>query len=181
MGESFYTFSTSTHALMSKAMKELVNWAKPDGAIYSPIPSGNHYEELPGQMLASIGKYGFWNYYMNTGDLDTIREVYPGVKRYLGLWKLDDTGLTAFRKGDWTWGDWGDNRDIRLIFAGWHYLALEAAADMAEALGFPKTPRRTARRWKRSRRVTTSAGRATPTGIPNTRALRTTAFRPLPL
>lgn len=138
MGESFYTFSTSTHALMSKAMKELVNWAKPDGAIYSPIPSGNHYEELPGQMLASIGKYGFWNYYMNTGDLDTIKEVYPGVKKYLGLWKLDDTGLTAFRKGDWTWGDWGDNRDIRLIFAGWHYLALEAAADMAEALGLPE-------------------------------------------
>lgn len=86
-------------------------------------------------MLAAVGRYGFWNYYMNTGDLETIRRVYPAVKRYLSLWKTDDTGLTAFRKGGWTWGDWGDNRDIRLIFAGWHCLVLEGAADMAACAG----------------------------------------------
>lgn len=28
-------------------------------------------------MLAAVGRYGFWNYYMNTGDLETIRRVYP--------------------------------------------------------------------------------------------------------
>lgn len=137
MGESFYTCSTSTHALMRKAILELAGWQKPDGGLFSPIPAGNYDSELPGQMLASVGRYGFWNYYMNTGDLETIRRVYPAVKRYLSLWKTDDTGLTAFRQGGWTWGDWGDNRDIRLIFAGWHYLALESAADMALALGRP--------------------------------------------
>lgn len=138
MGESFYTYSTSAHALMRKAILELAGWQKPGGELFSPIPAGNYDSELPGQMLAAVGRYGFRNYYMNTGDLETIRRVYPSVKRYLSLWGTDDTGLTAFRQGGWTWGDWGDNRDIRLIFAGWHYLALESAADMALALDLPE-------------------------------------------
>lgn len=135
MGESFYTYSPSSHALMRKAIHELAGWQKDDGVLYAPIPSGKSNTELPGQSLASIGRYGFWNYYLNTGDRQTIADVYPNVKKYLALWTLDDTGLTAFRGGGWTWGDWGDHRDIRLIYAGWHYLALDGAANMAVALG----------------------------------------------
>lgn len=135
MGESFYTYSESVHALMKKGIHELIAWQKEDGTLHSPIPEGNYGTELPCQMLASIGHYGFWNYYMNTGDKQTIKDVYSGVKRYLSLWSLDDTGLTAFRPGGWTWGDWGDNRDIRLIFAGWHYMALKSTAAMADLLG----------------------------------------------
>lgn len=137
MGESFYTYSTSSHALMKKAIYELCNWQKPDGALYAPIPAGNWDKELPGQMLAAISLYGFWNYYMNTGDIETIRMAYPHVKRYLSLWKLDENGLTLEREGGWNWGDWGDNRDMRLIFAGWHHIALNSAAHMAELLGKP--------------------------------------------
>ncbi|GAB6119754.1 alpha-L-rhamnosidase-related protein [Dysgonomonas termitidis] len=136
MGESFYTYSTPIHDLMKKGIHELIGWQKEDGVLHSPIPEGNYGVELPGQMLASIGHYGFWNYYMNTGDKQTIQDVYPGVKKYLSLWSLDDTGLTAFRPGAWTWGDWGNNRDMRLIYAGWHYLALKGAASMADLLGY---------------------------------------------
>lgn len=137
MSESFYTYSTSAHALMRKAILELVDWQKDDGVLFSPIPAGNYSDELPAQMLASIGEYGFWNYYMNTGDIETIKYVYPAVKKYLGLWSLDDTGLTAFRAGGWSWGDWGDNIDIRLILAAWHYLALKSATQMAVLVGDP--------------------------------------------
>ncbi|MFR8835075.1 alpha-L-rhamnosidase C-terminal domain-containing protein [Bacteroides nordii] len=136
MGESFYTYSPTAHALMKKAIYELVGWQKKNGVLYAPIPSGRSDTELPGQSLASIGRYGFWNYYLNTGDKQTIVDAYPKVKKYLGLWQLDDTGLTAFRSGGWTWGDWGDHRDIRLIYAGWHYLALDGAAKMADVLGY---------------------------------------------
>lgn len=134
MGESFYTYSLSTHDLMRKAICELAAWQRSGGELFSPIP-GNYDKELPDQMLTSIGNYGFWNYYMNTADKSTIEEVYPAVKKYLGLWKTDKTGLTVLRKGDWLWGDWGDNRDLRLIMAGWHYLALDSAAKMADLLG----------------------------------------------
>lgn len=134
MGECFYTASVSTHALMRKAIRELAAWQRPEGQLFSPIP-GNFKGELPDQMLTSIGYYGFWNYYINTGDRKTIEEVYPAVKKYLSLWQTDETGLTVLRKGDWLWGDWGENKDIRLIMAGWHYLALKGAANMAGLLG----------------------------------------------
>ena len=135
MGECFYSYSTSTHALMKKAIDELCAHQAEDGTLHSPIP-GVYTKELPGQMLASVGKYGFWNYYMNTGDLETIRNAYPAVKRYLDVWETDSTGLTVYRKGGWSWGDWGDNKDRALIQAGWHHLALEGAASMADALGY---------------------------------------------
>lgn len=138
MGESFYTYSTSAHALMKKAIHELVDWQRSDSTLFSPVPAGNYKDELPAQMLASIGQYGFWNYYMNTGDKQTIADVYPQVKKYLGIWQLDDTGLTVYRSGGWSWGDWGRNIDIRLILAGWHYLALKSAAQMADLLGYPE-------------------------------------------
>ena len=60
MGESFYTYSPSAHALMKKAIYELVGWQKKNGVLYAPIPSGSSDTELPGQSLASIGRYGFW-------------------------------------------------------------------------------------------------------------------------
>lgn len=135
MGECFYSYSTSTHALMKKAIDELCAHQADDGTLHSPIP-GVYTSELPGQMLASVGRYGFWNYYMNTGDLETIRNAYPVVKRYLDVWETDSTGLTVYRKGGWSWGDWGDNKDRALIQAGWHHLALEGAACMADALGY---------------------------------------------
>lgn len=135
MGELFYTYSPSVHALMRKAMLELAAWQKPDGALFSPIPAGNYDAELPGQMLAAVGRYGFWTYYLHTGDRATIERVYPAVRRYLALWTTDSTGLTELRRGGWNWGDWGDERDMRLIYAGWHALALEGAANMAELLG----------------------------------------------
>ena len=136
MGEAFYTYSHTSHSLMRKAICELCAWQHPDGALSSPIP-GNYKHELPAQMLASVGRYGYWNYYMSTGDSTILTEAYPAVKRYLSLWKQDKTGLTALRKGGWNWGDWGDNRDMRLIYAGWHYMALDAAARMADVLGKP--------------------------------------------
>ncbi|MBO4264296.1 MAG: glycoside hydrolase [Bacteroidales bacterium] len=138
MGESFYTLSLASHALMRKAIGELCRWQRPDSILFSPVPAGNYKTELPAQMLASIGLYGFWNYYMHTGDAATIRDAYPAVKRYLGVWKLDETGLTAFHSGGWNWGDWGSHKDMRLLYAGWHYIALDAAARMAELLGYPE-------------------------------------------
>ena len=135
-GEAFYCLSRSADALMRKGMLELCAWAHESGALHSPIP-GNYEDELPGQMLAAVGLYGFWNYYMNTGDRATIQATYPTVRRYLGLWQLEPSGLTALRNTKWLWGDWGDHRDLRLIIAGWHYMALDAAARMADMLGLP--------------------------------------------
>ena len=137
LGECFYTYDTRVHQLIRKGILELCNFQREnDDCLHSPIP-GTYNKELPAQMLASISMYGFWNYYMNTGDRQTIETAYPHVRRYLNVWQIDETGLTAERHGGWDWGDWGDHRDIRLIYAGWHYIALNSAAHMADLLNLP--------------------------------------------
>ena len=137
LNECFYTYSTSLHALVRKGIEELCGWQRPDGSIYSPIP-GNYGAELPCQMLAAVGRYGFWTYYMNTGDKQTIVDAYPAVKRYLALYQEGEDGMNLLRTGNWTWGDWGDNIDMRLLQNTWYCLALDAAADMADLLEAPE-------------------------------------------
>lgn len=136
MGECFYTYDSAVHSLIRKAMRELCLWAHPDGRLHSPIP-GNYTHELPDQMLASVGLYGFWNYYMNTADAETIAFVYPYVKRYLSVFTVGEDGLLQMRtgKGVWNWGDWGENADKVLIFSAWMYMALDGASRMAALTG----------------------------------------------
>ena len=134
-GETSYSLDRSSDALTRKAILELMNWQRPDSTIYSPVPAGNWDGELPTQMLASVGYFGIWNYYRHTGDAELLRLVYPAVKRYLALWELDEAGLVVQRKGGWTWGDWGDNKDMALIFNGWYALALQGQALMAGVVG----------------------------------------------
>lgn len=135
IGQSFYALDTRAAALSRKGILELIRWQRDDDTIFSPIPSGNWNKELPMQMLNSVGYYGFWTYYLYTGDIDTIRTVYPGVKRYLSVWKLGEDGLVVPRKGGWTWGDWGRNKDMPILYNGWYYLALKGQLNMARALG----------------------------------------------
>ena len=134
-GEAFYSLSTESHKLFRKGMYELIGWQREDSTLFSPIPSANWNRELPCQMLNSIGYYGFWNYYLHTGDIETIRDLYEGVRKYIHVWKINDQGTVVFRKGEWTWGDWGEERDLHLIFNSLYYLALKGGANMAEAIG----------------------------------------------
>ena len=134
-GEAFYALSPVAATLTEKGILELIKWQREDGTIYSPVPQGNWGRELPGQMLASIGYFGFWNYYLNTGDKETIAEVYDGVKRYLDVWQLKANGILVEREGDWYWGDWGRLIDKQLLFNAWYYLALKGYANMSEMLG----------------------------------------------
>ena len=132
IGEAFYALDPRSYDLARKGMLELTNWQRPDHTIFAPIP-GSWKGELKLQMLNSIGYYGFWTYYQYSGDLETIRAVYPAVKRYLSIWKMGDDGLVVSRGGSWT--DWGENKDFTILNNGWYYLALKGQLKMAKALG----------------------------------------------
>lgn len=82
------------------------------------------------QMLASVSHYGFWTYYMGTGDRQTIADVLPRVKKYIHVWKTDAQGLVIPRSGGWTWGDWGENKDMTLLFNLWYVIALKGYEEM---------------------------------------------------
>lgn len=132
--EIYYTCDKNGLLAVKKAILNLVDWQKENGVLYSPVPAGSWDKELPLQMLASIGKFGFWKYYEYTADLNIIRYIYPKVKSYLALWNIDEDGLVKHRPGGWDWADWGDNIDVEILDNAWYCIALEAAINMARLL-----------------------------------------------
>jgi len=134
LGQAFYCLSHSSHALVRKGVRELANWQRSDGTLFSPCPSGNWNKELPLQMLASIGPYGFREYLWQSGDAATVGDAVPAVLRYLGWWEVDARGLAVRRDGDWAWPDWGIEADHELLTSAWLMLAWRGTADILDCL-----------------------------------------------
>ena len=97
LGQCFYVFDPKSHRLC----KDLV-LRKLQPKFY------------PGQHLEFLGSYGLWFYYMQTGDLDSMRAVYEPTKTFL---------FKTYKFGNKnTWFDWGDptqghrrHRDLLLL------------------------------------------------------------------
>jgi len=137
LGEAFYALDVRSHALARKGIYELVNWQREDKSLFSPVPSQGCCRELPLQMLASVGRAGFWTYYWYTGERDVIADVYPRVRDYLELWQIQEDGLVIERPGEWTFVDWGEHKDARVLYNAWALLAFDGQRAMAELLGLP--------------------------------------------
>ena len=136
LGETFYALSPSAHKLASKGIRELIKWQREDGVIFSPMPATTWNKELPLQMLASVGWYGFYTHYFYSGDSSFVAEIYDGLHRYLHeVWQTDGDGIPFVRHGDWSWGDWGSNIDLHVLTCCWYYLALKAEREFAQMLG----------------------------------------------
>lgn len=136
LGETFYSLSPSSHQLAVKGIYELMNWQREDGTLYSPMPGGNWHKELPLQMLASVGWYGFYTQYFYSADSSFVAGVYDRMHRYLhDVWQTDTEGWVISRTGEWNWGDWGEHVDIGVLTQCWYYLALKAEKVFAQQLG----------------------------------------------
>jgi len=123
LGEAFYALCPKSTLLARKGMYELMRWQRDDGTIFSPVPSGNWDKELPMQMLASIGPYGFGLLARTTGDMQPVRDLLPRIEKYLDVWQFGDDNLILHRKGAWDWGDWGQNIDLRVLANCWYVMA----------------------------------------------------------
>ena len=127
LGEAFYALTPSSHQLASKGIYELMNWQRADGVIFSPVPAGNWNKELPLQMLAAVGWYGFYTQYLYSADSCFVPVIYDRLHRYLHeVWQVDENGLVIERSGEWSWGDWGNHVDMGVLTNCWYYLALKA-------------------------------------------------------
>lgn len=136
LGETFYALSPSGQKLALKGIHELMNWQREDGSLYAPVPSGNWGKELPLQMLASVGWYGFYTHYFFSGDSSFVPVIYDRLHRYLHeVWQVDQQGLAIERPGGWSWGDWGEHIDMGVLTNCWYYLALKAEKAFADQLG----------------------------------------------
>lgn len=82
----------------------------------------------PGQHLEFLGDYGLWFYYLQTGDLESMREVYAPTKQFL---------FETYQFGNpRTWFDWGKEvKDTAVIETCFNYNCLGTLKKMALVTG----------------------------------------------
>ncbi|MDO5553039.1 MAG: alpha-L-rhamnosidase C-terminal domain-containing protein [Planctomycetia bacterium] len=130
LGEAFYVFDQRADALPRKGFYELARFQREDKTLYSPVP-GVFNTELPAQMLATISVCGLGCYSFYSGDNETACDIYPAIRDYLKIWQFDEEGVIQVRTGDWSWGDWGEDIDLRVLLNCWYYLAVKEAKELA--------------------------------------------------
>ena len=130
----FYSMDQPGRDLLKKAITVTLAFSDTESAIFAGLGPGR-FRELPAQSLQFI-EQGIWHYYYNTGDIDTLREAYPYVHRYLSIWESEENGLVVFRNGAWRWTDWGPQEtiDYQAIQNALYYNALVSARKMAAAI-----------------------------------------------
>lgn len=101
LGQCFYAFDLKSHRLC----KDLV---------LRPLQP----KFYPGQHLEFLGSYGLWFYYLQTGDLASMRAIYEPTKTFL---------FETYQFGNpRTWYDWGDPiRDTAVIETCFYYDCLQ--------------------------------------------------------
>ncbi len=110
LNQCFYAFDEKSHRLC----KELV-LRKLQPKFY------------PGQHLEFLGDYGLWFYYLQTGDLDSMRAVYEPTKTFL---------FETYVFGKRTWFDWGkENKDIAVTETCFYFNCLGTLRKIALATG----------------------------------------------
>ena len=132
---SMYSLDTDALLLYQKGVYAMLGHIDPETKVLQTvIPISNDYFELPVQQLAGI--CGFMTYYMYTGDLQFIKDVYSASKDYLALWESDESGLLKHREGSWDWLDWGKKIDVEPLENAWYYYALSSVREMSVLLGY---------------------------------------------
>ena len=128
---ALYSYDQGGLDLTKKAILACAAWTRADGAIPSRAPSVKP-QEIPNQSLIFMSSV--YHYYLHSGDRDTAAAYCRAFLNYLQLVEMED-GLPVYRDGSWTWNDWGERIDTRLLQAGIYYYALNTTRTLAGELG----------------------------------------------
>lgn len=140
---AYYSMSPTVFDAVRKDISTRINWQNADGIIPSTAPATfryNEYAELTGQSLAGV--MSWFEYYLWSGDLVTLKAAYPALQAYMATFDLDMQNFTdPFIRADGTntmhlnWIDWGPNMDQQLSLNIWAYIGMDTLCKFAEALG----------------------------------------------
>lgn len=111
LNQCFYVFDTNAHRLAKDLVRRELQ-----------------PKFYPGQHLEFLGDYGLWFYYLQTGDLESLRAVYEPTKTFL---------FETYQFGNKrTWFDWGkENKDTAVIETCFYFNGLGALKKMALVTG----------------------------------------------
>ncbi|MBD5780073.1 glycoside hydrolase [Pelagicoccus sp. NFK12] len=137
----FYVMGDDGRALLRRAIRSTFLFSE-DGSYGALGPL--RLRDLLSQNL----QFAFqcvWEYYLNTGDRETLEFSLPYIRTYLAKWEMGDDGLPILLTGTspdrWNWYDWGvkETQDITILQTALYYAALDSLRKMADELGEPET------------------------------------------
>lgn len=131
IGETFYSLDENSYAMTKKLMLTSLGWTKANNEIPLRSPSATTNEN-PGQTLSFLASV--WEYYLYTGDAETVKAFYPLAVNYLKLWSLNEDGSIVYRNGTFNWVDWGTGYDATVLQNAFYYYALSSIDKLANAL-----------------------------------------------
>ena len=133
--QTLYALDENGYDLIKKTILCIVGWTQSgtgtdiDDCIPLRVPCMK-VTEWPSQDLAFLNSV--YEYYMHSGDEETVRLFYPIVRKYLALWGMDANGMPSYRVGGSTWADWGTGfTDEKLIQVCQYYIALKDGLALA--------------------------------------------------
>ena len=132
ISETFYALDENSWALTKKTILNIIGWTKTDSCIPLRSPS-IVTNECPAQTLNFL--VSAYEYYLYTGDAETMKLFYPVAVDYLKLWSLNSDGSIVYRNGTFQWVDWGNGADSEVIQNCWYYYALSCTQKLAKGLG----------------------------------------------
>ncbi len=125
-----YCYDEQGLAMTKKAILACIGWTRNNMGIPSRAPSMKP-QEIPNQSLAFMS--AAYEYWMHSGDAQTMTAYYQTSLDYLKLFEMKD-GLPVYRTGTWTWDDWGEKIDTRLLQVGLYYYALNLTSRLGSDL-----------------------------------------------
>lgn len=128
---ALYCYDTDGLEMTKKTILACLGWTTDSGAIPSRAPSVKP-QEIPNQSLAFMTSA--YHYWMHSGDVQTMTAYYEASVNYLKLFEMEN-GLPKYRDGSWTWNDWGEKIDAKLLQVGFYYYALNLTHQLAKDLG----------------------------------------------
>ena len=136
IAETLYALDSDGWTLAKKTYTSLLGWVTDEGDMKDVIPSrwpSKTTNEIPMQNLACI--ITTYDYYLHTGDKETMKLILPIYVNYLKLWNMNENGTVQYRNGTFPWVDWGNNTDSDLMEQCWYYWALERVLLLGKEVG----------------------------------------------
>ena len=111
MNQCFYVFDSKAHRLARDLVRRELQ-----------------PKFYPGQHLEFLGEYGLWFYYLQSGDLDSMRTIYEPTKKFL---------FETYQFGNpHTWFDWGKEvKDTAVTETCFYYICLGTLKKIALITG----------------------------------------------
>ena len=135
MTEAAYCLGKNKEDLYRNGLRTTVGWPGLDGSLGTIEPFDGYRTEVQVQML--MGFCSYWDYYLTSGDLELLEEVYEPTKDYLMFWDIGEDGKVVFTPEGrgWDWVDSTGNTDYAPIENAWYAMAMDTMGKIAEKLG----------------------------------------------